>query len=211
MSLGKQARTNNLKAYSLKVKIKDLPAPQYEVSKREGDKYVVLPEPEKDVSGNIVSVEAKEWVHNNTPIRSYTVTLQDNDEIYFVNFSLGNNLGRSLANSLLSLADKKQFDDVSIGLYNTKPKTEGGRSYAAAALRQGGEIVKWKFGLDQLPKPDEVTFKGQIQRDYSKSELFFLEQLKELNKVIKARVPAQVSSTSEPEPTEIAPDDEVPF
>lgn len=210
MSIGKTARKNDLKAFSLKLKLKDgekfLDKPVFEVSKREGDKFVILPEKESEVSGNLIGVEPREYVYEGSPIRSFTATLQDNDEIYFVNVPL-NGLGRGLANSLLALKD---FTDVQIGLYASKPKTEGARSFPAASLRQGGEIIRWKFDQAALPTPEEVTFKGKTQRDWTKTEVFLSDQLKELNKLVKQKTHVQAVSTAETAPTEKG-DLDVPF
>jgi hypothetical protein len=212
MALGKQQRKNNLKAFSLKIKLKNgdkfLEKPVFEVKQRKEDgKYELLPETHSEVSGNLIGVEAKEYVYKNNPIRSFTLTLQDKEDIYFVNVPF-NTIGRNLANALLALKD---FSDVSIGLYSTKPKVEGGKSYPAASLRQDGEIVRWKFEQDKLEAPDVTTFKGQTMRDFTKQEQFFMAQLNELNKVIKSKAPASVTDNSE-QVTDSAPEGEdVPF
>lgn len=188
MGLGKPQR-KDLKAFSLKIKTKDLPKPEFVVSERQGDKFVELPEREYNVSGNLIGVEPKETLWQGKTIKSVNVTLTDGDQIYFVTVPYSN-LGRGLMNSLLAL---KSFNEVEIGLYQTKPKSDGGKTYPATSLRQAGEIVRWRYSQAELPPPDEIVFKGEKMRDFTKVESFFAAQLKELNKVIKAAVPAQAN------------------
>lgn len=190
MGLGKPQR-KDLKAFSLKIKTKDLPKPEFVVSERQGDKFVELPDREYNVSGNLIGVEPKETKWEGKVIKSVNVTLTDGDQIYFVTVPYSN-LGRGLMNSLLAL---KKFNDVEIGLYQTKPKTDGGKTYPATSLRQEGEIVRWRYALNELPAPDEIVFKGEKMRDFSKLESFLSDQLKELNKIIKASAPVQANET----------------
>lgn len=190
MGLGKPQR-KDLKAYSLKIKTKDLPKPEFVVSERQGDKFVELPEREYNVSGTLIGVEPKETKWEGKIIKSVNVTLTDGDQIFFVTVPYSN-LGRGLMNSLLNL---KAFNDVEIGLYQTKPKTDGGKTYPATALRQAGEIVRWRYEQKDLPPPEEIVFKGEKMRNFESQEIFFAAQLKELNAVIKATVPVKPNET----------------
>lgn len=193
MGLGKPQR-KDLKAFSLKIKTKDLPKPEFVVSERQGDKFVELAEREYNVSGNLIGVEPKETKWEGKVIKSVNVTLTDGDQIYFVTVPYSN-LGRGLMNSLLAL---KKFNDVEIGLYQTKPKADGGKTYPATSLRQEGEIVRWRYSLAELPAPKEIVFKGEKMRDFTAVEDFMAEQLKELNKVIKATAPVQTAEATVP-------------
>lgn len=186
MGLGKPQR-KDLKAFSLKIKTKDLPKPEFVVSERQGDKFVELPDREYSVSGTLIGVEPKETKWENKTIKSVNVTLTDGDQIFFVTVPYSN-LGRGLMNSLLSL---KAFNDVEIGLYQTKPKVDGGKTYPATSLRQAGEIVRWRYSLEELPKPEEIVFKGEKMRNFEEQEKFLATQLVELNKVIKATTPVK--------------------
>lgn len=211
MAIGKKnTRRNDLNAFALKLTLKDgekfLDKPAFEVSQRKGDKYEKLPDHQYEVDGNLVRIEPRERVYEGNPSRSFTLTLEDNDkgEIYFVDVPF-NSVGRGLANSILAL---KEFTKVQIGLYATKPKEEGGRSYPAASLRQNDGIVRWRYANDELPKPAEVTFKGKVQRDWTSTEVFLSEKLKELNGLIRK------NSSSVPVTTvsnEVEEKDEVPF
>lgn len=191
MGLGKPLR-NDLKAFSLKIKTKDLPKPEFVVSERQGDKFVELPDRENTVSGTLIGIEPKETKWEGKLIKSVNATLTDGDQIFFVTIPYSA-LGRSLMNAMLNL---KTFNDVEIGLYQTKPKTDGGKTYASVSLRQAGEIIRWKFDSKDLPPPKEIEFKGEKMRDYTETENFFAAQLKELNNVIKAKAPARVNETA---------------
>ena len=208
MGLGKPVR-KDLKAFSLKIKTKDLEKPAFIVSEKQGDKFVELPESESTVSGNLIAIEPKEFKWENKLIKSVTATLVDNDQIYFLTIPYSN-LGRNLMNTLLSL---KSFNDVEISLYQTKPKTPNGKTYPASAVRQNGELVRWKFELSQLPQPEEITFKGEKMRDFSKQETFFAEQIAELNKIVKTNPPVATKTAPEEAPVSLTDDEDgdVPF
>ncbi len=194
MSRGKkQQERRDLKRFAYKIKTKDLPKPIFVESEDQNGKFVENAEPQYNLSGNLIGVEPKETVWQGKTIKSVNVTLVDDEagEIYFITVPYSN-LGRGLMNSLLGL---KSFSGVEIGLYQTKPKSDGGKTYPAVSLRQGGEIVRWRYDQKDLPPPDEIVFKGEKMRDFSKVEAFFADQLKELNKVIKATPQAQVKAT----------------
>lgn len=194
MSRGKQQQERrDLKRFAYKIKTKDLPKPIFVESEDQGGKFVENAEPQYNLSGNLIGVEPKETVWQGKTIKSVNVTLVDNTagEIYFITVPYSN-LGRGLMNSLLAL---KSFDNVEIGLYQTKPKADGGKTYPAVSLRQAGEIVRWRYDQKDLPPPDEIVFKGEKMRDFTKVETFFADQLKELNKVVKSTPQAQTKET----------------
>lgn len=215
MAFGKQTQQRkDLKAFALKIKTKDLPKPQFQVSERQGDKFVPLaPDAggiEDTVTGTLIGVEPKETVWQGKTIKSVNATLTDNDQIYFLTIPYSN-IGRGLMNSLLALTS---FNDVQIGLYQTKAKVEGGKTYPAVSVRQGGEIVRWKYANADLPAPDVTTFKGETLRDFSKLEEFLAAQLKELNAVIKKAAPAptkEVEAAQEAAPKAEVESEDVPF
>ena len=219
MSFGKPTSNSNKKAYAFKIKIKDVPAPYFEVKVKNAEgKWEVVPsnEPVTYVAGTIVSVEPKEnkTIINGIEelIKSVSVVLEDKDEVYYVTLS-GNNLGRNIMNSLLSL---KTFEKVSISLYNSKPKKAGDKIFASAALRQDDVLIKGFYASDKLPAPQEVTFKGKKQKDYTDAENFLRTQLTELNKIIKAAKSAapakqEEASTEVDHESPTPPDDDKMF
>lgn len=194
MSRGKQKQEQrDLKRFAYKIKTKDLPKPIFVESEDKDGKFVPNAEPQYNLSGTLIGVEPKETVWQGKTIKSVNVTLVDNTagEIYFITVPYSN-LGRGLMNSLLGL---KSFADIEIGLYQTKPKTDGGKTYPAVSLRQAGEIIRWRYDQKDLPPANEIVFKGEKMRDWTAQEDFFSDQLKELNKVIKATPVAQAKET----------------
>ncbi len=170
--------------YSFKIKTKDLPAPVFEVSKKVGDNYEKLKETATRVSGNIISAVHKENTHEGKEIKSLSLTFQDLKEVYFV--SVGYTfLGRNAFNSLLAL---KTFDDVEIGLYQSKPKPDAVNrtGFASVATRQAGELVRGLYEREQLPATKKVRVNGKDQTDTEALDLFFEEKLKAWCKVVNA-------------------------
>lgn len=208
MARGKQQR-KDLKAFSYKIKTKDLPKPEFVESERQGDKFVELPERQYTLKGTLTGVEPKEFKWEGKVIKSVNVTLTDDalDEIYFITVPYSN-LGRGLMNSLLGL---KQFNDVEVSLYQTKPKTDGGKTYPAVSLRQDGEMVRWAYDLKDLPAPKVVEFKGQKQYDFLEQEVFFATKLTEFNKIVKAAAPARTAEVPVPATPADTDDENIPF
>lgn len=184
----------NAVLYSFKIKTKDLPAPVFEVKKKgEDGKYAVLPKTASRVSGNLIDARLKEGEHNGETIKSLNLTLQDGDDVYFV--SVGYTfLGRNLFNSLLAL---KTYDDIEIGLYQSKPKpgAPDKRGFPSVCLRQHNEMVKGIFDPKKdLPPIPKVKLKGKDVSDTGAIDLFFEERLKGFCKTVNATAPKRVTS-----------------
>lgn len=232
MPLGKPGRTDG-KAFSLKLRLKDgatfLDCAQFEVQEKQGDKYVTV-QKTTDVCGDLFQITTREGEYDGKSIRSAKVALRDPElgETYFIDFSLGSNLGRNLANSLLNL---KALNAVEIGLYSQKSATNG-KTYPAVALRQGGadETVKWAYDPKDGVLPAAEEFKargGKIEKDYTNQEVFLLEKLAEFGKTLgkgsqsagspAPAAPAKAASKSAPKKAAPAPtssdgvDEDVPF
>lgn len=212
MALGKPNHSD-AKAVSLKLKLKEganfLDVPYFEITEKQGDKYVPVGK-ERDVDGALVGLTTRKGEYEGSPIYNAKLELLDQrvGEKYYVEFGLGSSVGRNLANSILNVSD---FGSIKIGLYGQTNKVTG-KTYPAASLRQGfdEEIVRWKFDpkeTDEL-KPIEVTFKGKLVKDYSKAEEFLFDKLAEFGKTIK-RPEAAAQSAPVAAPKE--KDDEVPF
>lgn len=218
MSLGKQKFTNpNAKVYSVSFKTRDKTPGKFQdksvfvvKSKNEAGKFEEV-DKVFDIGGTLVKAEPTSVEWQGKKIESMNVTLTDGDDVYFISFPYGI-ATRSFFNALLSL---KSFEGLEIGTYMTKPKTDGGKSYPAIALRQNGELIKWKYELKDLPKVKEITFKGQTMRDYSETDAFFNAQIVELNKTIKTpKTVADRVVNQQPEPSvdeQNVNDKDVPF
>ena len=223
MGLGRNNITAG-KAFALSLKFKRgdafLDKPEFKVQEKVDDKYVDAGY-EHDVAGDLVGLFIKESEWEGSAIRNYTLALKDQalNEIYFVQASLGSMVGRGIANSVLALTEET-LENVSIGLYASKPNADG-KVFPQASVRQNDEIVRWKYGMDELPKPEEIQFKGKTQRDYTAAEIFLYDGLKALAEVIQNASPQESESeqkpTSDSKPKSSSPeaaddvDEDVPF
>jgi hypothetical protein len=107
--------------------------------------------------------------------------------------SLGwNMLTRNILNCLAS--------QDTIGLVNfsgwIQHKPEGDFDKVSVRVNGKRETSKWKYMLDEMPKPTEVEFKGEVMRDYSPADEFFKNVVKidivpKLTHQIDAEIPAE--------------------
>ena len=172
--------------YSFKIKTKDLPEPVFEVSKKIGEDYQKLDETAKVVSGNLISASPRENDYQGKIIRSINLTLQDGNDVYFL--SVGETfIGRNLYNALLAL---KTFDDIQIGLYQSKKKPGQDKTFASVSLRQHGETVRGLYdNKKELPAVKKVRVNGKDQSDTEELDNFFREKMKAFCKVVNAATP----------------------
>jgi len=140
-----------------------------------------------DLAGDLISVETRLGEYEGDPIHNITLGLQDLErgETYYAGFISNNNLGRSIANSLLNL---KAFNNVQLGLWGQFSKANN-KTYPACSIRQGDsrDTVKWKFDpkTDVLLQPREFTGKGdKVQKDWTKVDEFLFAELKKLGSIL---------------------------
>ncbi len=210
---GNRSFSPNAVLYSFKMQSKDLPEPRFEVSKKGVDgKYAPLPAPDtyaKRVSGNLISASPKEHTHEGKVIRSINLTLQDGDDVYFV--SVGETfLGRNLYNSLLKLS---AFDDIEIGLYQSKPKPGAvdKRGFASVSLRQHNELVKGRYDhKTELPQTKKVRVNGKDQTDTEDLDTFLREKMVAWCKVVNAAAPKPAKQASAPAAASTPAHDDAP-
>ena len=189
MSFGNGRNRNvnpNQVQYAFKIKIKDLPAPIFEVRKHEGDDWNIVEtkEPTRTVTGNIVAVEAKEGEYQGEKILSTSVVMEDGDDLYFVTIPMGN-VGRAILNKLLTLTTHEQLQNVSISVYQSKPKTEGAKTYAQGTVQVNNEKVQWKFDEEDLPEIQKEMFKGKLRPNSIERDNFFFGEVKAYSEVVK--------------------------
>ena len=217
MALGKKRHENkNLTVYSVNFKTKDKETHKsvFRVSKKnEAGKFDKVDDV-YDLSGTITDIETRVTEWEGKKIESFSVNLRDGDELYMVSFPFAITT-RAMLNSLFSL---DSFENLEIGTYMSKPKTEGQKSYPQICVRQNGEIIRWKFELKDLPPVEKINFRGQTMSDFTKVDNFFKDQIIELNKRVKAsrgekRAVAQVQAQDDVQ-TEVETqggDEDVPF
>lgn len=183
MALGNQnSPQSNRKLLILKLKSKDandqsLIPNQFQISEKVGDKWVPRDKLEARVSGNLTKMELGSGEYNKKKYGTVKLYLEDTaaDEMYLLDLRY-NQLSRSLFNSLLAL---ESFSDVSISNYKSTGKD--GKEYANISLWQGNKMVKGKFALADIPKPDVIKNKAGevVQRDFSEVDTFFEKHLAE--------------------------------
>ena len=170
-----------------------------------------------DIAGDLISVDTRVGEYQGDPIHNVTLGLQDAErgEIYYAQFIANNNLGRSIANSLVNL---KAFSNVQLGLWGQFSKATN-KTYPACSIRQGDsrDTVKWKFDPkeDANLNPREFAGKGgKVEKDYTKVDEFMLAQINQLGDALReARgiAPAQQETPqSEPAPKQEQPKAENP-
>ena len=160
--------------------------PFFEISSKEGDKWV----PSEDnsinsISGSLFKIEAVEEEYKGDKYFRVKAFIKDGDESYLVPFRM-NIASRSLLNSFFNL---ESFDNISIRYYLSKT------GYDSYYVTQNDSKVTWKFESSELPSPEEITFTGKIIRDFTKSDMFFVEQIKILNDKIKLSLSNPASTT----------------
>lgn len=160
--------------------------------------------PIRDVSGDLVSIGTRLGDYEGKPIHNVTLELVDyeRDETVYLKYTVGGDLGRRLANSLLNLTG---YINVQIGLYGQANK-ETKKVYPAVAVRQGGakETVKGKFDAKTDPHLQPRLFEGQgfkpggkLSRDFSAADEFLFGELIKLGDALRANpAPARQSTAS---------------
>ena len=127
------------------------------------------------ISGSLFKIEAVEEEYKGDKYFRVKAIIKDGDEAYLIPFRM-NIATRSLLNSFFHL---ESFENLSIRYYLSKS------GYDSYYVTQNDEKVTWKFESSELPSPEEITFKGKIIRDFTKIDMFFVEQIKVLNDKIK--------------------------
>lgn len=190
MSLGNQNQ-NTGKLFVLKVVTHDaekkkLDHPTFEVKEKNDQGQWVITKNVPAVSGRLAKVTVKEGEWEGDKFYTVSTLIKDDtaEESYLVDFKF-NLMNRSVFNSLLNIDTTK---DIKIGLYTSK------KGYPAASVRQGDEMINWKYSLDEQPKAEEITFKGKTMRDYTATDTFFVNKLREFGASLgSTHAPAPVS------------------
>lgn len=203
LSSGKNFDPNS-KVFSVTLRDKNLPAPQFSVQTKDGNNYIDLA-PITRITGDLISIREKEKPYENKIIRSVTATIKDNNEVYFVSLPY-TFLGRNIMNSFLGL---KSFSNIELSVYKGKPKTEGRPGFSSSALRQNGELVYGKYEYKDLPKIPKVKVNGEDIGDYTDINALFSVEIKSLSETIKNKTiaPDETDNVSTDEPS----GEDVPF
>lgn len=172
--------------------------PYFEISKKGPSGWEVEDNQNvSQVTGTLFKVAAIEEEWKGDKYFRIKLFLRDGNESYLIPFRL-NIATRSLLNSLFSL---ESFENVSISYYQSKA------GYDVYFVSQDDERVSWKYELSELPKPDEVSFKGKVIKDYTKLDQFYVEKTLEL----EAKIAKALGSTDKKAVAETEADSEVEF
>lgn len=154
--------------------------------------------------------------YGNSKAVSLTFVDEATAEQYLVRFSF-RLYTRAFFNSLLNV---ESVDNLQVALWQDA-KTKHNR----ISLRQGDNLVKWKYSMDDVPRPEETkNSRGVVvDVDYSNVDNFFYEKLEEFaNKVFSKQdsgpketekpkaVKQEKVATKKPVSTEESEDD-IPF
>lgn len=187
--------------------------PFFEVSSKNVDENKWVPSTDNSInsiSGSLFKIEAVEEEYKGDKYFRVKAIIKDGEEAYLVPFRM-NIATRSLLNSFFNL---ESFENISIRYYLSKA------GYDSYYVTQNDEKVTWKFESSELPPPEEISFKGKIIRDFTKIDLFFVDQIKILNERIKlssakgseeVETKSPVSSLASDEAESWDTEEEIPF
>lgn len=121
------------------------------------------------VDGYLVKVERVESDFG----PKWEFTLFDNEQRFVISLGYSNGYAKgmlnSLCNELFDPSEKVVFRPYSF------IQKETGKQKQGVTVIQGATKIPWKYGLDDMPRMEQVTVKGQKVWDDSK-QLEFLEQ-----------------------------------
>lgn len=158
------------------------------------------------VTGDLIRAEVKDREYKGNVTKSVKLYVRDNSpeatakETYHIQSSVTISFS-GLLNSLASLIEAKNFKDLVIDIYENK------KGFEAFGVEQGGEKVKWKYTLDDLPAPfaivDPRTGKT-VKNDFSERDEFFAQIVRDINAALgnkeKAEGATDAAKTDTPEP-----------
>lgn len=160
-------------------------APFFEVSRKSDGEFQKTDEKYPSVSGNLIKLETGGYEYEDEFVRTVKLLLKDEEanEVYSLDFGY-NMATRGFFNSLLSL---KQTENISVSLYEVQDKKDKSKKYPAISLwdnsGEEGEMMRWRFQLDELPETEVITDKkGKvIKYDTEEVDEFFQKQLQKLS------------------------------
>lgn len=229
MALGRKSKTSDYKLVVLRIKNKtvdkatgkEIPLMPhlFEVSEKNAEgKWVKRDQLEKSVSGDLTKIEFSEDEFEGNPykiVKAY-LSVPESKETYLLDLRYTGDT-RNIFNSFLALVTG---ENINISLYKKAGKDKSGqeKDYSNVAVRQNDVLVKGKFALDKIPKPEDIkNSKGVvIKRDFEAVDDFFLAHLKEWSKTINKKSSEQKEEVVDNLPKEedlpaAEKDENVPF
>lgn len=186
---------------------------QFQFFEKQNDKWVARTQLEGAFSGNLVRLDFEDDEFEGKPYKKVKALFNDpvEKESYLVDFRY-TNLSRNIFNSLLALTT---FENLGLSLYKKTSKKDN-KEYANAALRQNDVMVKGKFALDAIPKPEVITSKAGVvlQRIFTEVDDFFFAELQALAKRVNSQgksVPAAKVAVTAPTVDDTQDEDQFPI
>jgi hypothetical protein len=134
------------------------------------------------VGGLLTDISVKTGEYNGEETKNWQLRLQDGDEAYVVTFGYSSGFSRGMFNSLANADLNKP---VKIGCY---VKNEYN---CPSVMQEGVGIVRWKYGVDMIPKTEKVQVGSKEVVNDEKAVDWMLKVVED----IKSRLPK--ASTSE--------------
>ena len=183
MAIGNKNAVSNKNTFSVRTIVKDADKkpidPYFSFVQKIDGKYTEVQQ-SKSFDGVLVGVTTKIEEYQGNPIKKVTLKIEDDTDAYYLDFSY-TILSRSVFNCLLSVNIGQH---LKFSLYQTKPNDKGQRfPQISLWLPVDGsdkdELVRWKHGVDALPKVKKVRVKGQDISDTEDIDNFFEAALQE--------------------------------
>lgn len=185
--LGNTETQDSIKRYFLRIRSKDANKAEvpvhFEVQELVDNEYKVTAKV-NDLSGDLVNIYINDFEYQGKKSKAIKLHFQDFDrnELYILDLRISL-LTRSLFNTLLSLTS---FDGLKVGVYQGKPRANK-KSYPMISVRQHGELVQWKYKLEELPKIQEIKTSAQTIRIYDELDAFYVAELEKLAVKLRER------------------------
>ncbi|KKQ95362.1 MAG: hypothetical protein UT21_C0006G0034 [Candidatus Woesebacteria bacterium GW2011_GWA1_39_11b] len=214
------ADRKKLSFFALKAKTSDTdPSPYFGLNTNDGNGWKIT-DKFNSIKGHLVGIAHSTYEYEGQTKNKMELRLQDDDgamNVVGANFSY---LVYSLLNSLASI-EKPDLIDMRVYLAKAKV-SEGktGKQFPGIVIKNNNQDVKWKYQYDELPKAEEIEFKGKKIYDDEKVIAFWKDVIENQIKP-KLRAPldaaehieAQSETEGTPPPDVLAhttPDD-LPF
>jgi hypothetical protein len=151
------------------------------VKAKEGKMIARLPngstESYDNVEGRISDISLRESQYNGENIKQWNISLGGNLDRAIFTVGYSSSFTKSLINSLLS-ADLSKPVVLSCYMKN---------DYNQPSVKQDGQIIRWKYDISEVPRPEKIMVGSKEVSDDSKVAEWIEEKVKELNARIKAK------------------------
>lgn len=189
--------------------------PYFTFTQKDGDNWVVKAKSDR-FSGKFVSLKVKDRYDVTKPKQKELATKYGNSKVgvltledeeakqtyrWEFNFRLAT---RAMMNRIFSLENPR---DIEVSVWSVE---EGGIIYDKISLRQGGELVKYKYSKEEVPSPRDVRVNGKVEKDYEELNNFYIEKIGEFSISKPTPLPEAKQKAQSTVETAVSEDD-IPF